>query len=69
MEERLDDAINVLRNHAESQIGLGSLPNSLAPHQITQLGYSAPPSGDPHLPDAVKVERPTYNTSKHHSIE
>ncbi|XP_019770976.2 protein daughterless isoform X4 [Dendroctonus ponderosae] len=64
MEERLDDAINVLRNHAESQIGLGSLPNSLTPHQITQLGYSAPPSGDPHLPDAVKVERPTYNTKK-----
>lgn len=25
MEERLDDAINVLRNHAESQIGLSLL--------------------------------------------
>ncbi|XP_076259012.1 transcription factor daughterless isoform X14 [Rhynchophorus ferrugineus] len=64
MEERLDDAINVLRNHAESQIGLGQLPNSLAPHQMTQLGYSAPPPADPHLPDPVKVERPTYNTKK-----
>ncbi|CAH1124354.1 unnamed protein product [Ceutorhynchus assimilis] len=62
MEERLDDAINVLRNHAESQISLGQLPNSLAPHQITQLGYAAPPSTDPHLPDPVKSERPTYNT-------
>lgn len=64
MEERLDDAINVLRNHAESQIVLGQLPNSLAPHQITQLGYTAPPPADPHLPDAVKVERPTYTTKK-----
>lgn len=64
MEERLDDAINVLRNHAESQIVLGQLPNSLAPHQLTQLGYSAPPTADPHLPDPVKVERPTYNTSE-----
>ncbi|XP_050294982.1 protein daughterless isoform X3 [Anthonomus grandis grandis] len=66
MEERLDDAINVLRNHAESQIGLGQLPNSLAPHQLTHLGYAAgPPSAsDHHLPDPVKVERPTYNTKK-----
>ncbi|XP_066245893.1 protein daughterless isoform X2 [Euwallacea similis] len=64
MEERLDDAINVLRNHAESQIGLGQLPNSLAPHQLTQLGYSAPPSVDAHLENPVKVERPTYNTKK-----
>lgn len=64
MEERLDDAINVLRNHAESQIGLGQLPNSLAQHQMTQLGYTtAPPPSDTHLPDPVKIERPTYNTS------
>ncbi|XP_018570680.1 protein daughterless isoform X1 [Anoplophora glabripennis] len=65
MEERLDDAINVLRNHAESQLGLvGQLPNNLAAHQMPQLGYSAPPPPDPHLPDPVKVERPTYNTKK-----
>ncbi|KAJ8923954.1 hypothetical protein NQ315_006730, partial [Exocentrus adspersus] len=65
MEERLDDAINVLRNHAESQLGLvGQLPNNLAPHQMTQLSYTAPPPSDPHLPDPVKVERPTYNTKK-----
>ncbi|XP_060517812.1 protein daughterless-like isoform X6 [Cylas formicarius] len=65
MEERLDDAINVLRNHAESQIGLGQLPNSLAPHQMTQLGYAgAPPQSDSHLTDSVKVERTTYNTKK-----
>ncbi|KAJ8976515.1 hypothetical protein NQ317_009084 [Molorchus minor] len=65
MEERLDDAINVLRNHAESQLGLvGQLPNSLAAHQMSQLGYTAPPPADPHLPDPVKVERPTYTTKK-----
>ncbi|KAJ8955831.1 hypothetical protein NQ318_005374 [Aromia moschata] len=65
MEERLDDAINVLRNHAESQLGLvGQLPSNLAAHQMTQLGYAAPPPPDPHLPDPVKVERPTYNTKK-----
>lgn len=63
MEERLDDAINVLRNHAESQLGLGQLPPNLGPSQMTTLGYAAPPP-DPHLPDPVKVERATYNTSK-----
>lgn len=62
MEERLDDAINVLRNHAESQLVLGQLPPNLGP-QMTSLGYAAPPA-DPHLPDPVKVERATYNTSK-----
>lgn len=67
MEERLDDAINVLRNHAESQLGLvGQLPNSLAAHQMTQLTYTAPQQTEPHLPDPIKVERPTYNTSKNH---
>nr|CAH7726181.1 unnamed protein product [Callosobruchus chinensis] len=66
MEERLDDAINVLRNHAESQLGLvGQLPNNLAAaHQMTQLGYPVPPPPDTHLPDPIKVERPTYNTKK-----
>lgn len=65
MEERLDDAINVLRNHAESQLGLvGQLPNNLAPHQMTQLGYTAPPPSEPLLADPIKAERPTYNTSK-----
>lgn len=62
MEERLDDAINVLRNHAESQLVLGQLPPNLGPAQMTTLGYAAPPA-DPHLPDPVKVERATYNTS------
>nr|XP_022902742.1 protein daughterless isoform X4 [Onthophagus taurus] len=65
MEERLDDAINVLRNHAESQINLGQLPPSLGPPpQMTSLNYTAPPPPDTHLPDSVKVERATYNTKK-----
>ncbi|KAI4467192.1 basic helix-loop-helix transcription factor [Holotrichia oblita] len=63
MEERLDDAINVLRNHAESQLGLGQLPPSLGPPQMTSLGYAAPPP-ETHLPDTIKVERTTYNTKK-----
>lgn len=63
MEERLDDAINVLRNHAESQLGLGQLPPSLAPPQMTTLGYGIPPTDPHHMPDTVKVERATYNTS------
>lgn len=62
MEERLDDAINVLRNHAESQLVLGQLPPNLGGPQMTALGYAAPPP-EPHLPDPVKVERATYNTS------
>lgn len=62
MEERLDDAINVLRNHAESQLVLGQLPPNLSAPQMTTLGYAAPPP-EPHLPDPVKVERATYNTS------
>lgn len=62
MEERLDDAINVLRNHAESQLVLGQLPPNLNAPQMTTLGYAAPPP-EPHLPDPVKVERATYNTS------
>lgn len=64
MEERLDDAINVLRNHAESQLGLGQLPPNLAPHQLSSLGYAVPPLPEPHLPEPIKVERATYNTSK-----
>lgn len=61
MEERLDDAINVLRNHAE--VGLAQLPPNLGP-QMTSLNYAAPPS-DAHLNDSIKVERATYNTSKY----
>ena len=32
MEERLDDAINVLRNHAESQLALQIGVGSVGPH-------------------------------------
>lgn len=45
MEERLDDAINVLRNHAESQLGLhlgsvgphGSIYSHTSPPQLDHL--------------------------------
>ena len=54
MEERLDDAINVLRNHAESphpsfHPGLTSVPSHLAAQQHSNglLGY--PPALESHL--------------------
>lgn len=61
MEERLDDAINVLRNHAEPQIGLGQIPTNLVPPQMTNIAYVAP---ETHISDPVKIERATYNTSE-----
>lgn len=65
MEERLDDAINVLRNHAgEPQLGLvGQLPPNLGAQQMTQLGYGTPQT-DPTFPDPIKVERPTHSSKK-----
>lgn len=62
MEERLDDAINVLRNHAEPQLGLGQLPPSLGGPQMP-LGY-VPPQTEAAFPDPIKVERPAHNSSK-----
>ncbi|XP_017786963.1 PREDICTED: transcription factor 12-like isoform X2 [Nicrophorus vespilloides] len=65
MEERLDDAINVLRNHAESQLGMGQLPPNLGgPPQMTTLGAYAPPPPESHLAAPIKVERDTYNIKK-----
>lgn len=64
MEERLDDAINVLRNHAEPQIGLGQIPANLGPPQMTTIAYVAP---EPRISDPVKIERSTYNTSEYGS--
>lgn len=66
MEERLDDAINVLRNHAEplSQTGgLGQLPPNLGPSQVGALGYTVSPPESP-FPESIKVERATHNSSK-----
>ncbi|CAG9813320.1 unnamed protein product [Phaedon cochleariae] len=56
MEERLDDAINVLRNHAEPLGLAGQLPGGLSAHQMQQLGYAAPPvPPDHHLPDTISA--------------
>lgn len=43
MEERLDDAINVLRNHAESQLGLHLSP--VGPHGSI-YSHTSPPQLD-----------------------
>lgn len=50
MEERLDDAINVLRNHAESQLGLHLGP--VGPHGAI-YSHTSPPQLD-HM---VRVSR------------
>lgn len=65
MEERLDDAINVLRNHAEPQLGLGQLPPNLGAPQMPPLGY-VPPQTEPTFPDPIKSERPSH-TSKYYN--
>ena len=57
MEERLDDAINVLRNHAESQLGLHLGP--VGPHGSI-YSHTSPPQLD-HLTSphpAVTVTQP-----------
>lgn len=61
MEERLDDAINVLRNHAEPQLGLGQLPPNLGASQMPPLGY-VPSQTDSTYPDPIKAERPAHNS-------
>lgn len=55
MEERLDDAINVLRNHCEPQmLGLGGVgdPSLLAGGSLQAMANSAT------NPGAIKQERP-----------
>lgn len=70
MEERLDDALNVLRNHCEPQLGIqisnmdgsayvGSSPVVNTPGAIPQQDN---PANDP--PTSVKLERVPPNSSK-----
>ena len=56
MEERLDDAIHVLRNHAEAGQPLGGmppLPPSAALPQPHSNGLLAPPPGAPPYPPGL----------------
>lgn len=64
MEERLDDAINVLRNHAESQQLLGHgipLPPHHGHHTHSTNGLLQPPnyhhdpSLEPHLVSSIDI--------------
>uniref|UniRef100_A0A0A9X3F7 Protein daughterless n=1 Tax=Lygus hesperus TaxID=30085 RepID=A0A0A9X3F7_LYGHE len=61
MEERLDDAINVLRNHAESQQLLAHCPPSLYHNTIDLANphgvYTGMPPGEMDPATAVKLER------------
>ncbi|XP_018334629.1 transcription factor 4-like [Agrilus planipennis] len=63
MEERLDDAINVLRNHAESQINLGQLPPNLSASQVGALNYT-PSTSEVPFSEPIKVERTTHHNKK-----
>ena len=69
MEERLDDALNVLRNHCEPQLGIqignmdgsfvGSSPVVTTPGAIPQQDNTSNEA-----PTAVKLERVPSNSSK-----
>lgn len=69
MEERLDDALNVLRNHCEPQLGIqisnmdgspyvGTSPVVTTPGAISQDNVTNEP------PATVKLERTPLNSSK-----
>lgn len=67
MEERLDDALNVLRNHCEPQLGIqisnmdgyvGTSPVLNTPGAISQDNVTNEP------PVTVKLERVPLNSSK-----
>lgn len=68
MEERLDDALNVLRNHCEPQLGIqisnmdgsyvGTSPVVNTPGAISQDNVTTEP------PATVKLERVPMNSSK-----
>ena len=66
MEERLDDAINVLRNHAESQLNLSQIPANLLPPnaQMSSLNFSNSTRSDVSYPETLKQERIPHSTSK-----
>lgn len=68
MEERLDDAINVLRNHAESQLGLTF-------NEYADLGVPPPTIHTPtqntgilFLLIAVELDESNQNSKKLHAI-
>lgn len=74
MEERLDDALNVLRNHCEPQLGIqisnmdgsayvGSSPVVNTPGAITQDDVTNEP------PTTVKLERVPSNSSMHRNYK
>ncbi|KOB75513.1 Protein daughterless [Operophtera brumata] len=64
MEERLDDAINVLRNHAEAP---DLYPQDLHPHQappVSRLGVGPPTLPHLHTEPPVKMERQLLPNTK-----
>lgn len=68
MEERLDDALNVLRNHCEPQLGISIANMDGSTFVGSSPGGSAGPipqdnsSNEP--PPTIKLERITSNSSE-----
>lgn len=66
MEERLDDALNVLRNHCEPQLGISIANMDGSPFVGSPAGPGPIPqdnsSNEP--PTTVKLERVSSNSSK-----
>lgn len=67
MEERLDDALNVLRNHCEPQLGIQISNMDGSAYVGSPVVNSAPgsmPSQDSVNEPAIKLERLPANTSE-----
>lgn len=67
MEERLDDALNVLRNHCEPQLGI-SLPVLDGNSYVGTSPGGVPPtiqSENQSIDPPIKLERVPINTSKY----
>lgn len=73
MEERLDDALNVLRNHCEPQLGIPISNMDGSPYVGGSPSGSAGPipqdnsSNEP--PPTIKLERVSSNSSKYSDIK
>lgn len=75
MEERLDDALNVLRNHCEPQLGIQISNMDGSPYVgASPVINNGPPGSMPPQDNttnepstAIKMERVPPNSSKYHS--
>lgn len=69
MEERLDDALNVLRNHCEPQLGIHITNMDGSPYVgsspvVNTTGVLSPENVTNEPPTTIKLERVPSNSSK-----